>query len=51
VNIANMSLSRNVEGGTAVTLLTLDSVPSDAVIAELEKIPGVKRIYCMVLDA
>ena len=51
VNIANMSLSRNVEGGIAVTLLTLDSVPGDAVIAELEKIPGVKRIYCMVLDA
>lgn len=51
VNIANMSLSRNVEGGTAVTLLTLDSVPADEVIAELEKVSGVKRIYCMVLDA
>jgi D-3-phosphoglycerate dehydrogenase len=51
INIANMSLSRNVEGGTAMTLLTLDSVPPDAVIAELEKVPGVKRIHCMVLDA
>ena len=51
VNIANMSLSRNVEGGTAVTLLTLDSAPSDTVVAELEQVPGVKRVYCMVLDA
>lgn len=51
VNIANMSLSRNVEGGTALTLLSLDSAPDNAVIKELENIPGVKRIHCMVQDA
>jgi len=50
VNIANMSLSRNAEGGTALTLLSLDSTPSEAVIKELEKIEGVKRIHCMALD-
>jgi D-3-phosphoglycerate dehydrogenase / 2-oxoglutarate reductase len=49
VNIANMSLSRNVEGGTALTLLSLDTSPGDAVIKELEKIEGVKRIHCMAL--
>ncbi len=50
VNIANMSLSRNVEGGTALTLLTLDSTPSAEVVKELEKIPGVKRVHCMELE-
>jgi len=49
VNIANMSLSRNQEGGTALTLLSLDTTPSDAVISELEKVEGVKRIHCMAL--
>ena len=51
VNIANMSLSRNVEGGTAFTLLSLDSPPTETVIKELEQIAGVKRIRCMVLDS
>ena len=51
VNIANMSLSRNEEGGTALTLLSLDSTPSPEVIQELEKIEGVKRIHCMALDS
>ena len=41
VNIADMSLSRNKEGGTALTLLTLDSAPPAEVLAELEKIPGI----------
>lgn len=50
VNIANMSLSRNVEGGTALTLLTLDSTPNEAVVKELEQIPGVKRVHSMVLE-
>ena len=50
VNIANMSLSRNVEGGTAFTLLSLDSTPNADVTKELEQVPGVKRIYCMELD-
>ena len=35
VNIAGMSLSRNEFGGSALTVLNLDSVPSDALIQEL----------------
>lgn len=49
VNIADMSLSRNKEGGTALTLLTLDSTPSEAVIRELEAIPGISRVHCVVV--
>lgn len=47
VNIADMSLARNKEGGTALTILTLDSPPAANVIAELEKIEGIKRILCV----
>lgn len=50
VNIANMSLSRNEEGGTAFTLLSLDTTPEASVIKELEQITGVKRIHCMALS-
>lgn len=49
VNIADMSLSRNKEGGTALTLLTLDSTPDASVIAELEAIPGIRRVHCVVV--
>jgi D-3-phosphoglycerate dehydrogenase / 2-oxoglutarate reductase len=35
VNIASMSLSRNEAGGTALTLLNLDSKPEESVIKEL----------------
>ena len=35
VNIASMSLSRNEEGGQALTVLNLDSVPGEALVAEL----------------
>ncbi len=51
VNIANMSLSRNVEGGTALTLLTLDSPPSESVVKELEQVPGVKSVHGMVIES
>jgi D-3-phosphoglycerate dehydrogenase / 2-oxoglutarate reductase len=50
VNIADMSLARDKEGGKALTLLTLDSTPSPAVIAELEKIEGISRIYCVAVS-
>jgi len=45
VNIAGMSLARNQKGGTALTVLNLDSVPGPEVIAEITKekdISGVK---------
>jgi D-3-phosphoglycerate dehydrogenase len=49
VNIADMSLARNKEGGTALTILTLDSPPGEPVIKELEKIPGIVRIHCVTV--
>jgi D-3-phosphoglycerate dehydrogenase / 2-oxoglutarate reductase len=35
VNIASMSLSRDAEGGRALTVLNLDSVPDEALLKEL----------------
>jgi D-3-phosphoglycerate dehydrogenase len=35
VNIATMSLSRNQAGGRALTVLNLDTAPSDALLAEI----------------
>jgi D-3-phosphoglycerate dehydrogenase / 2-oxoglutarate reductase len=35
VNIATMSLSRNQAGGTALTVLNLDSAPSEQLLAEI----------------
>jgi D-3-phosphoglycerate dehydrogenase len=37
VNIASMSLGRDKEGGQALTVLNLDSAPSDALLAEIRK--------------
>ena len=42
INIGNMSLSRNTVGELAMTVLNLDSAPSEDVLGELEQIPGVK---------
>ncbi|MSR64229.1 MAG: phosphoglycerate dehydrogenase [Verrucomicrobiae bacterium] len=45
VNIAGMSLARQKQGGTALTVLNLDSVPSPELIAEISRekdIQGVK---------
>jgi D-3-phosphoglycerate dehydrogenase len=50
VNIADMSLARDKEGGVALTLLTLDSMPGAEVIAELEQLEGIKRIYCVAVN-
>jgi D-3-phosphoglycerate dehydrogenase len=49
INIADMSLARDKQSATALTILTLDSVPSAEVVAELEKIPGIKRIHCIAV--
>jgi len=35
VNIATMSLSRNQAGGTALTVLNLDTMPSEKLLAEI----------------
>ena len=37
VNIASMSLGRDTVGGEALTVLSLDSAPSPAVLEELKK--------------
>lgn len=49
INIADMSLARDKQSATALTLLTLDTAPSAEVIAELEKIEGIKRIVSLVV--
>ncbi|MGY8687177.1 MAG: phosphoglycerate dehydrogenase, partial [Verrucomicrobiales bacterium] len=43
INIGNMSLSRNTVGELAMTVINLDSAPSDDVLRKLEEIPGVKE--------
>ena len=43
VNIGNMSLSRNTVGELAMTVINLDSAPSDEVLRKLEEIPGVNQ--------
>jgi D-3-phosphoglycerate dehydrogenase len=44
VNIANMNLHRDVAGGHALTVLSLDSEPPPAVLAELEKDPDISNV-------
>jgi len=50
VNIADMSLARDKQSATALTILTLDSMPSQEVIAELEAIEGIIRIHCLAVS-
>jgi D-3-phosphoglycerate dehydrogenase len=44
VNIANMTLSRDIAGGQALTVLSLDSVPSPAVLEEIQKDPDISNV-------
>lgn len=41
VNIASMSLGRDQSGGTAISVLNLDSAPSPEIVQGLLKIPGI----------
>jgi D-3-phosphoglycerate dehydrogenase len=43
VNIASMSLHRDILGGQALTVLNLDSVPPPAVLEELQKDPNISN--------
>jgi len=45
VNIANMSLSRNVIGGLALTALELDSRPSAEILAEIRAHPTIHTVH------
>lgn len=49
VNIASMSLSRDTAGGHAMTVLNLDSVPSAAVLEEVQKNPDISNIRVVKL--
>lgn len=44
VNIANMSLARDREGGNALTVLHLDDVPDERIIAEITPNPAIKWV-------
>lgn len=49
VNIANMSLSRDKEGGHALTVLNLDSVPPAALLEEIGKDPDISHVRVVSL--
>jgi len=49
VNIASMSLSRDTVGGLALTVLSLDSVPPQAVLDELQKDPDISNVKVISL--
>ncbi|MDB6065119.1 MAG: D-3-phosphoglycerate dehydrogenase, partial [Pedosphaera sp.] len=49
VNIANMSLSRDSVGGHALTVLSLDSVPSAAVLEEVKNDPDISNVRVVKL--
>jgi D-3-phosphoglycerate dehydrogenase / 2-oxoglutarate reductase len=49
VNIASMSLSRDVAGGKALTVLNLDSVPPQGLIDEVQKDPDISNVKVVTL--
>ena len=49
INIASMSLNRDIEGGRALTVLNLDSVPPSELLAELEKDPDISNVKVVKL--
>lgn len=49
INIASMSLSRNEEGGQALTVLNLDSVPGAELLAEIAKDPDISDVKVVKL--
>jgi D-3-phosphoglycerate dehydrogenase len=49
VNIASMSLSRDTEGGQALTVLNLDSVPPAEVLDEIQRDPDISNVKVVQL--
>ncbi len=49
LNIASMSLSRDIAGGQALTVLNLDSVPTPELLAEIEKDPDISNVKVVTL--
>jgi len=49
VNIASMSLSRDVAGGHALTVLNLDSIPPQALLDEVQKDRDISNVKVVTL--
>ena len=49
INIASMSLSRDTVGGLALTVLSLDSVPSPSLLEELQKDADISNVKVVKL--
>ncbi|MGI8964469.1 MAG: phosphoglycerate dehydrogenase [Limisphaerales bacterium] len=49
VNIASMSLSRDIVGGKALTVLNLDSVPPTSLLEEIQKDPDISNVHVVKL--
>jgi D-3-phosphoglycerate dehydrogenase / 2-oxoglutarate reductase len=49
INIASMSLSRDQAGGHALTVLNLDSVPTQALLDEIQKDPDITNVKVVKL--
>ncbi|MGJ8633819.1 MAG: phosphoglycerate dehydrogenase [Luteolibacter sp.] len=49
VNIANMALSRNTENKTAVTVIEVDTEPTDALLKTLRETPGILKVLSFQL--
>jgi D-3-phosphoglycerate dehydrogenase len=49
VNIASMSLNRDNAGGQALTVLNLDSVPSQAALDEIQQDPDISNLRVVTL--
>ena len=49
LNIASMSLSRDIAGGRALTVLNLDSVPSPEVLEEIQRDPDITNVKVVTL--
>jgi len=49
VNIASMSLSRDTAGGLALTVLSLDSAPPQAMLDELKKDHDISNVKVVKL--
>jgi D-3-phosphoglycerate dehydrogenase / 2-oxoglutarate reductase len=49
INIASMSLGRDIVGGNALTVLSLDSAPSAAVLEELQKDADISNVKVVKL--
>jgi D-3-phosphoglycerate dehydrogenase len=49
VNIASMSLSRDVAGGQAFTVFNLDSVPPPEALEEMRRDPDIANLHVVTL--